>query len=167
MSWVTAARERVIRLIVENWPNESLISELKGVVGTSRSYTDEERAQLRGAGITTMVQIDNRVFMPGIGISSAGTSVVATMAASRALRVLKHFEEQANANPDKIADYIRQHGGQIDGKPAFVFSVFESGFGVIETNSGVPIVLVPSTWVTTDYGDWEKEHPMLHHRVGA
>lgn len=111
------------------------------MVGTERSFTEEERMQLRSAGLTTMVQIDNRVFMPGTGITTAGTSGATTIAASRVLRTLKNFEEQISANPDPIINLIRQRGGQIPEKPSFVFSVFGNGFGVVETSSGMPIVL--------------------------
>ena len=135
------ARERVIRLIIETWPTEGLVSELKGVIGPARYQTDEERGQSRAAGITTMVQVDDRVFMPGTGITTAGTSGAMTIGAARVLRKLKHFEEKIGANPEEIVNIIRGRGGQIDGKPTFVFSVFDNGFGVIETNSGVAIVL--------------------------
>ena len=135
------AREHVIRVIVKTWPNDGLVNELKGVLGTSRSHTDQERAQIREAGLSTFVEFDGHVYLAGLGISTAGTSTAATMHAMRILRALKHFEEQAKANPARIVDLIRQHGGQITGEPALAFSFFENGFGVVETNSRVGIVL--------------------------
>ncbi len=135
------AREQVIRVIVETWPNDGLVNELKGVLGMSRSYTDKERVQLRAAGMSTFVELDGRVYLPSLGISTAGTSTATTMHAMRILRALKHFEEQAKADPSKIVDLIRRHGGHITGEPAFAFEIFQNGFGVVESNSGVRIVL--------------------------
>jgi len=101
------AREHVIRVIVNTWPNDGLVHELKGVRGTSRSYTDEERAQVRGAGMSTFIELDGHVYLAGLGISTAGTSTATTMHAMRILRALKHFEEQTTTNPTGIIDLIR------------------------------------------------------------
>jgi len=135
------ACERVIRVIVETWPNQGLVNELKGIVGTSRSYTDQERAEIRAAGISTTVEIDGHVYMPSLGISTAGTSTATAMYAMRILRTLRNFDERARKNSAGIVDLIRQHGGQITGDPTFVFSFFQKGFGVVETKSRVGIVL--------------------------
>jgi hypothetical protein len=135
------ACERVIRVIVETWPNQGLVNELKGIVGTSRSYTDRERAQLRSAGMSTCVEIDGRVYMASLGISTAGTSTATAMHAMRILRTLKNFDEQTRENPARIVDLIRQHGGEITGELSFAFSFFQNGFGVLETKSRVGIVL--------------------------
>ncbi len=133
--------DHLIKVIVETWPNAGLAFELKGIIPSEQTYTAEERAQLRGVGMSTFVKIDGRAFMPNSGISTAGTSTRASLTAVRILRTLKQFEEKINASPAEVFSFIRQHGGNIQGDPAFEFSFFNQGFGVIETTSGFSILL--------------------------
>jgi hypothetical protein len=133
--------EQVVRTIIDSWPNDRLAHELKGIVGGGPCWSAQERAQLRGVGITTALSIDGRVYMPGAGISTAGTSPGTFMKARQVLNAVKSFEEQVEAKQDVIAEAIRQRGGQIHDELSFVFSVFEHGFGVVETNSGLQIIL--------------------------
>jgi hypothetical protein len=111
------------------------------IIPSEQTYTAEERAQLRGVGISTFVKIDGRAFVPSSGISTAGTSTRASLTAMRILRTLKQFEEKVKANPEEVLNFIRQHGGNVQGDPAFEFSLFNQGFGVIETTGGFPILL--------------------------
>jgi len=56
-------REQLIRIIIETWPDDGLAFELKGILGGGRSYTDEERAGLRAAGLSApFVPINGRIF---------------------------------------------------------------------------------------------------------
>lgn len=133
--------EHLIQVIVRSWPNAGLVFELKGIIPSKQNWTAGERAQLRGAGLSTAVTIDSRSFMPSFGISTAGTSTQASLTAMRILRTLKQFEEKLNANPEEVVKFIRQHGGNVRGDTGFEFSFFNQGFGVIETTGGFPILL--------------------------
>jgi hypothetical protein len=133
--------EHLIQVIVRTWPDAGLAFELKGVIPPKQTYTAEERAKLRGAGISSFVTIDGRAFMPSSGISTAGTSTQASLTAMHILRTLKQFEEKVKADPVEILNFIRQHGADIQGDPAFEFAFFNQGFGVIETTSGFAISL--------------------------
>jgi hypothetical protein len=82
-----------------------------------------------------------RSFMPSSGISTAGISTRASLTAMRILRTLKQFEEKVKASPAEVLNFIRQHGGTVQGDTAFEFSLFNQGFGVIETTGGFPILL--------------------------
>jgi hypothetical protein len=79
--------------------------------------------------------------MPSSGISTAGTSTRASVTAMHLLRTLKKFEDEVKANPVGVMNFIHQNGGKVQGDPAFEFSFFNQGFGVIETTSGFPILL--------------------------
>jgi len=131
------ADDQLVKIAVKNWPADQLFFELKGVLGLSSGggYSSEDRRQLRGAGIASVVQIGDRVFSPPGGISTAGTSSQASMWANHVMRTLNNFEEQVQKNPAGIIDLIRNHGGQPSEKPEFEFAVLPSGFGVIETQS--------------------------------
>jgi len=133
--------EHLIQVVVRTWPDAGLAFELKGAIPSNQTYTAEERAKLRGAGISSFVNIDGRAFMPSSGISTAGTSTRASMTAMRILRTLKKFEDEVKANPVGVVNFIRQNGGKVRGDPAFEFSFFDQGFGVTETTSGFQILL--------------------------
>jgi hypothetical protein len=133
--------EQVIRTILKSWPDEGLVREMPGIRGGGNTWSDKDRAQLRGAGIAASLSIDGRVYIPSVGISTDGTSPRTLWKASQVLRTLKVFEEQADAISERIALVIKERGGRVPDKMSFNFSFFENGFGVIETNSGLGIPL--------------------------
>src|SRR5947209_4216265 len=68
-------RDRVLEVLATEWPDEGVIYEEKGILDGPKSYTDEERAKLRAAGLSApFVEINGRFFAPAGGISAAGTS---------------------------------------------------------------------------------------------
>jgi hypothetical protein len=137
------ADERLVHIAIETWPEEQLFLEIKGILGLrgGNAYSVDDRRQLRGAGIASFIQIGDRVFMPPGGISSAGTSIQATLWSNHIIRTLKKFEEQVREDPSRIIAFVREHGGNPHESPEFKFAIFDNGFGVIEAQSGVPINL--------------------------
>jgi hypothetical protein len=137
------ADECLAHIAIETWPDEQLFLEIKGILGPrgGNAYSADDRRQLRGVGLASFIQIGDRVFMPPGGITSAGTSTQATLWSNHVMRTLKKFEEQVRENPSRIIAFIREHGGDIHEAPEFKFAIFANGFGVIETQSGVPVNL--------------------------
>jgi hypothetical protein len=135
------ADEDLIRIIVDTWPSAGLVHQLKGVVGLEQQRSKDDRKLLRSAGIATLVQFGDRVFLPGTGISTAGTSSGASVRCGKILRTLKKFEEHVEADPNQCREWIRQQGGLPGEVLRFEFEVFQNGFGVIEMTSGLPIRL--------------------------
>jgi hypothetical protein len=135
--------DKLAQIAISNWPDDQLFLEIKGISGLrgGNRYTSEDRKKLRSAGISSFIQIGDRVFSPAGGISRAGTSLQASMRSNRIMRALKKFEEHVLADPSPIIAFIRQHGGMPADPPGFEFSLFQNGFGVIEKASGVPIGL--------------------------
>jgi hypothetical protein len=135
--------DRLAQVAISNWPNDQLFIEIKGILGTQRgsSYNSAERKQLRAAGISTLVQVNNRVFSAAGGISTAGTSSQASLCSMTIMRALAKFEEHVLADSSQVVAFIRKHGGTPGAPPEFEFSFFENGFGVIEKSSGIPILL--------------------------
>jgi len=72
------ANENLIRTIIETWPNDGLAFEMKGITA-GEGYSNEGRGKLRAVGYATYVQIERRVFVPGGGLSTAGTSSKASV----------------------------------------------------------------------------------------
>lgn len=139
----TFADDQLVEIAVSNWPSDQLFLEIKGILGLrgGSPYSTEDRKQLRGAGIASFVQIGNQVFSPPGGISTMGTSVHAMRWSNRVMRALRDFEEYVRKDPSQIIAFVRRHGGNPSETPEFKFSIFDNGFGVIETQSGMPINL--------------------------
>lgn len=77
------AAEEVFATLVRNWPESGLVHQAEGVLGLSQKYTDEERRELRSAGIAQVMEIDGKVYLPGgLGMTTAGTPIQATRAAN-------------------------------------------------------------------------------------
>lgn len=135
--------DQLVKIAVSNWPSDQLFPEIKGIVRLEKTtpYSTDDRKQLRAAGISSFVPIDNRVYSPPGGISAAGTSSEATDWSNRVIRSLRHFENEVEKNPSPIIDLIRQNGGNPSEKTKFKFTIFDNGFGVIEIQSGAAIIL--------------------------
>jgi hypothetical protein len=105
---------RLAQIAISNWPDDQLFLEIKGIIGLQRlnPYTSDERKTLRSAGITSFIQVGDRVFSPAGGISTAGTSSQASILSNRIMRALKKFEEHALADPSSIVAFIRHYGGK-------------------------------------------------------
>jgi hypothetical protein len=41
------ARQEIFAILVRNWPDRSLVAEMKGVIGLTQQYDDDDRAKLR------------------------------------------------------------------------------------------------------------------------
>ncbi len=135
--------DRLAQIAISNWPDDQLFLEVKGIIGLrgGNPYTSDERKKLRSAGISSFIQIGNRVFSPAGGISSAGTSTQAAMLSNRIMRALKKFEEHVLADPSSIIAFIHRYGGKPSTPLEFEFALFQNGFGVIEKTSGCSIGL--------------------------
>jgi hypothetical protein len=136
------SNDRLIRIIVENWPAAGLVHEIKGIIGTeARQFTPAERLKLRSVGIATTVQIDGRTFSPALGISTAGTSVQTSRTAMHIMRALKSFEEQHLASTS--IQYVSPAYGAIPASALqYRFARLDAGYGVRDISTGIEQLLV-------------------------
>ncbi|MGJ0533302.1 hypothetical protein [Methylocystis sp.] len=69
----TWTMQMFLEILFRTSPSDILRYELKGVIGTTNSYTADEMYELRKCGMSTFFQIDGRVFMPpGGGLVTSG-----------------------------------------------------------------------------------------------
>jgi hypothetical protein len=88
------AAEAIFAVIVHNWPAAGLVQEMKGVVGLSQEYSDEDREKLRKAGVQTSMMVDGKVYVPAtIGQTTAGTPIMATVEANKLIWALRGWKE--------------------------------------------------------------------------
>jgi hypothetical protein len=89
------ARQDIFATLVRNWPDRGLVAELKGVIGLSQQYDDDDRAKLRKAGLSGPVEVDGKVYSPlaSLGQTTAGTPIEATMGMQRLMWALREWEK--------------------------------------------------------------------------
>jgi hypothetical protein len=112
-SW---ALKELLAVIVHNWLDAGLVLPLNFVLALVHEYTDEERLQLRGAGIAgPMVTIDGKVYASAaMGQTSAGTPSRATQRSNVIMHTFREWREKGAERLCAIA-FVHQ---QSTGKPA-------------------------------------------------
>src|SRR5690606_35962223 len=95
-SW---SKKVLLEIAYENWP--SLLKRFEtGSDGLRHSYTDEELAQLRKAGINAPTQRSNGTvhFSPGGGITTSGNSIIGEWRLLNLANVCGDIERQIRAD---------------------------------------------------------------------
>jgi hypothetical protein len=135
--------QRLAKIAVENWPDAQLFLEIKDIqLRNGVPYSQDDRKQMRSAGIFSFIPIGDKVFAPRGGISAAGTSTQASLQTNHIMRTLRAFEERVRVDPAEITGHIRSHCHEPSYPPQFKFALLlGGGFGVVETASGVAIRL--------------------------
>lgn len=80
--WV---RERVMHLIIEEWPEVGLVTQLPGM-SLSALPTEDERKKMRKVGVAAGFDIGTGIFFPDSLLTTAGTSMKQTEAADNLLK---------------------------------------------------------------------------------
>jgi hypothetical protein len=87
------AAKKIFAVMIRNWPNDGLAVELRGL-GLSQKFSDEDRLQLRSAGVANLMEVDGKVYVPGrLGITTAGTPTEATRSANEVMWALQSWRE--------------------------------------------------------------------------
>lgn len=102
----------VLKVVVRNWPAAGLMLETH-FVGLDPERTDEERLQLRKAGINTFgVVVDGKVWVPSaLGIAADGTSSRAGTRAMDFVWRLQPWQDEPEAQLAGVARAINQAAG--------------------------------------------------------
>lgn len=133
-SW---SREHLLKVALEELPEAGAVHVIEGATGLAHTYTDEEHQTLRNVGINGLRVIDDKVVMPAGSISTAGTSLAATRAATAAIEALEGFEASWADHPYEIRKIAREGGSIVPDDPEFAFFIAdEFGAGVLERKSG-------------------------------
>lgn len=141
-SWT---QQDLIRVIHENWPGVISTKKINGIIELSHTLTDDEIAQLRKAGVQTMVQVaPGIVYTPlGGGYSTAGTSVESTMRVNWYMRLLRNLEDHIKENTEKFTARISELGYTHGSPPSFALMINDKGFFAVERSSSVAFLLHP------------------------
>ncbi len=110
-SW---ALKELLEVVVRNWPDQGIMLRLDFVTGLAREFTDDERLELRQAGIAQpFIEIDGRVYAcTALGQTSAGTPTGATRTSNAAMHALDQWREVGEDRLGAVAQVHTETTGQ-------------------------------------------------------
>jgi len=130
-------RRALAETCVRNWPEAGLFHEVRGVVGLAGGSDEADRPALRAAGVTTLLEIDGRVWVPQ-GQSTAGTPLAAARHAGVLMHVLRELRDRVAVDSQELTTRIRARGGDPAGRAPTWEAAAEDGWhGLRESDTGV------------------------------
>lgn len=124
----------LISTVKESWPDYLERFQLKGVVASRENFTSAEISSLRANGITCPIQIGDDVYMPGMGISSASTSVLVTTKADQVLDWVDSLAVLVDDETGQFQTEVRRLG--ID-NPKFELCLTARGLAIFEPKANI------------------------------
>lgn len=107
-SW--ALRE-LVEILVREWPDNSVVNASLSGVKPVRSISEEEHVQLRKGGVATLIEVDDKVVMPGLGMTTAGTPVRVTLRVNGITQALSDLRENLDARLSALDGQYPPAGG--------------------------------------------------------
>ncbi|MFG1479976.1 hypothetical protein V5F53_15155 [Xanthobacter sp. V4C-4] len=135
-------RDHVLETLVDEWPNEGLIHQLRGAEGLSRTISESDRAVLRKKHANAAFEYKGKVYMPDGLLSSAGTSVDSIREADRVVIAIEDFERRAAVDSNWLPRIFAANGITYPTEPKFAFTVGDEGVAVLEESTGAIIPLL-------------------------
>jgi hypothetical protein len=89
--WVT---QQIFEVIARNWPDARLVRQAETVIGLSEQLADAERRAVLNAGISTMMEVDGKVYLPAtLGQMADGTPGVIAHRAMGLMEMVRRCRE--------------------------------------------------------------------------
>jgi hypothetical protein len=130
-------RDHVLEVLAAEWPAEGIVHEIQGASALSYLPTEIERATLRKKHVNAEFEYGGKFFRPRGGLTTAGTTLKATMDSDRLLKALADFEDRMEREPDWLKREFLAHGVAYPAAPEFEFAIREDGAGIVETKAAV------------------------------
>lgn len=110
----------LVEIAARNWPNDRLFVRINGVLPPPQDLTQNERSQLRAAGVTTSVQVDGSVFIAPTGmLTTAGTATSSMTRAHQLLYSLDALETKLAVDPVCFRSQMESYGHDYPEHPKF------------------------------------------------
>lgn len=140
-------RDHVLEIMAREWPQARLLHELiappgQKILGLARHYSEDDRNLLRKAGINALVEIDGKVYKPAGGISTAGTSIRASLAADQVIRATERLEAALVNDPQQFQKFAQDYGTMWPKNPTFEFGLLQPtglAFKELSTNLALAV----------------------------
>lgn len=101
-------RKRLLEIVHRQWPNT--IAQYRVPGRPTQTFTEKQYAQLRKAGVLTMIELDGVGYQPlGGGSATSGVSVYVVNTCNRIIDSLRDYEAQLKAKATEVAEEFRSH----------------------------------------------------------
>lgn len=137
-------RNHILEVMVREFPGAGLIHELKPnpgqkILGLAKNHTETERNANRKAAVNTLVEIDGKVYKPAGGITRAGTSIRASMAADQVVEKTEELETALHNAPARFQRFAQENGATWPQNPSFEFGLLNpNGLAFKELSTSLP-----------------------------
>lgn len=129
----------LIRTIKKSWPEYMEQFRLNDIAAPDQGFTNDEIAHLRKSGINIPLCIEGGVYIsPGMGITTASTSLKVTHKANQLLRWAQQLASWVNDENGPIQLEVKRLNIK---KPQFELCVTPKGFAILEKKSNVAFTL--------------------------
>jgi hypothetical protein len=81
-----------LEVVVRNWPDAALLTEIVGLSPASPPASDQDRAEGQKAGLLGIAEIGGKVYMPA-GQTTGGVSIDVTMRANALLNAMTNIRK--------------------------------------------------------------------------
>jgi hypothetical protein len=125
----------MIRIVKESWPNFMERFKIKGILPSENHITNSELNNLRKSGINWFTCIDGETYIgPGMGITSASTSLLVTRKANKILDWIDSLAALATNENGQLQKEVKRLGVQ---RPKFELCLTPKGFAIFEAEANV------------------------------
>ncbi len=140
-------RDHILEIMAREWPQARLLHEVSAppgqkILGLAKHYSEDDRNVLRKAGVNALVEIDGKVYKPAGGITTAGTSIRASLAAGQVIQVTERLEAALGNDPGKFQRFAQDCGVTWPTSPAFEFGQLQPtglAFKELSTNLALAV----------------------------
>lgn len=137
----------LIEIIHTNWPEVLEPYRLEGILDIGPSINNQERSELRKTRLTLTTKTkDNTVYAPmGGGVTTAGTSLMASMTCIKIIEYISALEQSVKNNIDQFSSKIKEKTGvdPIDFKFKLYPKESDEHFYAWELNSDIAFKIGP------------------------
>lgn len=133
-NWAEAS---IMQTVIRNFPGLAHAWEVTGAIGLSCSISDEERLELRQAGVDVPLEIDGKVYRPvAAGMSLAGTPLADTMHVNALNYRLNVLDTRFSQDPQWLNGHFALDGPSLSDQPVWFPFVHEDVCGALEGETG-------------------------------
>lgn len=133
------ARQEMIKIIHDNWPETIAKYKLNDVLGVGNSFSDQDVLKLRDAQINTALEIAPGIVYlgPGGGITASGDNVKIIMKLNDIRRTFDAIEEDIENELYKYIEHLKAEGWRIENSALSFRLQFKDGqMQIFENNNG-------------------------------
>jgi hypothetical protein len=147
MTHVDFNRDHILEIMAREWPQARLLEELRAppgqkILGLAKHYGEDDRNVLRKAGVNALVEIDGKVYKPAGGMTTAGTSIRASLAADQVMRATERLESALRDDPQQFQKFAHDYGLTWPANPTFGFGLLQPtglAFKELSTNLALAV----------------------------